>query len=45
LERGLRELGIEAGKALYVAGLRESNRLDLESRLERIERRIASMKS
>ncbi len=45
LERGLRELGFEAGKALYVAGLRESNRLDLEGRLERIERQIASMKS
>jgi hypothetical protein len=44
LERGLRVLGIEAGKALYVARLRESNRSDLEDRLERIERRIAALK-
>ena len=44
LERGLRVLGLEAGKALYVARLRESNRSDLEDRLERIERRIAALK-
>jgi hypothetical protein len=45
LERGLRALGLEAGKALYVARLRESDRSDLEDRLERIERRIAALKS
>lgn len=44
LERGLQVLGVEAGKALYVAGLRESNRRDLEGRLEQIERQIASLK-
>jgi hypothetical protein len=45
LERGLRILGFEAGKALYVAGLRESAGADIEARLERIERRIASLTS
>jgi hypothetical protein len=40
----LQVLGVEAGKALYVAGLRESNRRDLEGRLEQIERQIAALK-
>lgn len=44
LERGLRDLGVETGKALYVARLRESSRSDLEARLERIERRIDALK-
>jgi len=44
LERGLRALGVEAGKAIYVARLRESDRSDLEDRLDRIERRIAELK-
>ncbi|MEN6561033.1 MAG: PDZ domain-containing protein [Acidobacteriota bacterium] len=44
LERGLRVLGVEAGKAIYVARLRESDRSGLEDRLDRIERRIAELK-
>ncbi len=43
LERGLRILGIEAGKAFYVARFRESNRRNLEEWLDRIERRIGSL--
>lgn len=44
LERGLRLLGTEAGKALYVARRREADRSDLEGRLERIERRLEALK-
>ncbi len=44
LERGLRLLGAEAGKALYVARRREADRTDLEGRLERIERRLEALK-
>jgi hypothetical protein len=43
LERGLRLLGAEAGKAFYVARLRESDRRSLEERLDGIERRIGSL--
>ena len=44
LERGLQELGVEAGKALYVAQLREASLLGIEGRLEMLERRITSLK-
>lgn len=44
LERGLRKLGFEAGRVLYVARLRESNRSAIEDRLERIERQVAALK-
>ncbi len=44
LERGLRLLGTEAGKALYVARRREADRSGLEDRLERIERRLETLK-
>jgi hypothetical protein len=44
LERGLQELGVEAGKALYVAQRRESSLKGMEGRLEKLERQITSLK-
>ncbi len=44
LERGLRELGLQAGRALYVTRLREANRPAVEDRLDRLERAVASLK-
>jgi hypothetical protein len=44
LERGLQKLGTDAGKALYVAGLRESGRPAIEDRIENLERRLAALK-
>ena len=40
----MQELGVEAGKALYVAQLREASLLGIEGRLEMLERRITSLK-
>jgi len=45
MERNLRELGVEAGKALYVAQLRESNLRGAESGPEGLERQAAPPKA
>jgi hypothetical protein len=44
LERGLHELGHEAGKALYVAQLRESSLQAMGGRLGALEQQVTGMK-